>query len=238
MKMSNKRLIVGVIVVSVLIGLVALPAFAGRYSPTPGGANRWVYVHERLYPEETPRVEDIQTEARKEEGDDLMEGAWVIVAGTGDAIAGTAGAATRTVLGEAEPAEAVVVEKAEVEEAEHTGLFEGTAESISGTANAAVDTVLMRQKPAEDIVVEEIEAEEVEHTGLFEGTWEFIEGAGDAIGGAVSALVAGIFGGEEAEAVEEELPMPEAVPEPEKPQSRRYVPRYHGRMGRWITTRD
>ena len=228
----------GVIVVSTLIGLVALPVFAGRYAPTPGGANRWVYVHERLYPEDTPRVEDIQTEARKEEGDDLMEGAWGIVTGTADAIGGTADAAVKTVFDAEEPAEEIVVEKAEAEEVEHTGLLEGTVESISGTTIASVDTVLMREKPAEDIVVEEMEVEEVEHTSLFAGMWEFIEGTGDAIAGTVGAVYSSIFEAEEAEAIPEEIPEPKAVPEAEKPVSRRYVPRYHGRMGRWITTRD
>ncbi len=129
--MSIKRIVVGVIVLGVLMGLVAIPVFADRYAPTPGGANRWVYVHEKLGPEETPRVEDIQTEAGKEEGDDLMEGAWGIVTGTADAIAGTADAAVKTVFGAEEPAEEVVVEEVEVEEVEHTGLLEGTAESIS-----------------------------------------------------------------------------------------------------------
>ena len=231
--MSNKRIIVGFIVMSVLTGLVALPVFAGRYGPTPGGANRWVYVHERLYPEETPRVEDIQTKAGKEEGDDLVEGAWGIVTDTGDAIAGTADAAVKTVFGEEEPAEEV-----EVEEVEHTGLLEGTAESISGTANAALDTVLMREKPAEEIVVEKAEVEEVEHTSLFEGMWEFVEGTADAIGGTVGAVYSSIFEAEEAEAIPEDIPEPKGVPEAEKPVSRRYIPRYHGRMGRWVTTRD
>ncbi len=91
--MISKPKVTAVIVLSVLAGLVLTPAFAGRYRPTPAGANRWRYEREELYPEEIQEVEAMETPAAEE---NLIDSTYNAVAGTvyvaGKSISGTANA--------------------------------------------------------------------------------------------------------------------------------------------------
>lgn len=64
--MISKKTIFGGVVVVLLIGLVVCPVVTARtYN---GGANRWVYVHERLYPEaiSTEGIKEIPEETAEE----------------------------------------------------------------------------------------------------------------------------------------------------------------------------
>ncbi|MBE0534761.1 MAG: hypothetical protein IH624_03765 [Phycisphaerae bacterium] len=81
--MTAKKTRGAVICTVMLVVLVAVPAVLAEvpYRPTPGGANRWVYVHENLY-----------SERPEPAGEGLFAATWGVVSGTADAIGKTFGA--------------------------------------------------------------------------------------------------------------------------------------------------
>ena len=232
--MISKPKVTAAILLSVLMGLVVTPAFAGRYRPMPAGPNRWEYVREELYLEETGEVEAMETPAAEE---NLIDSAYNIVAGTayvtGKSITGTADAAGRT-LGDAADASG----KALVGTVEAGGrTLGGAADAITGTAGAAYRTVVGGEEPVEEVQIEEVAIEQPKEKGLFKATWDAIAGTAGAIGRTFGAVYASVFPVKETEAEPEpEEPEPEEPKEPEA-RTHRFVPRFHGMVARRIPYR-
>lgn len=235
-KMISKRTVTVGVCLSVVMGVVVTPAFAGRYRATPEGPNRWEYVREEPYKEEMPEVEAMETPAAEE---NLIDSAYNAIAGaayiTGKAITGTANVAGKTVLDTADAGGKALVGTAKAGgrmlggAADATGrTLGGAADAVTGTAGAAYRTVVGGEKPAE-VQMEEVAIEQPKEKGLFKATWDAIAGTAGAIGRTFGAAYASIFPVKEGEVETEEA-------EPVEPQTRRYhfVPRYHGMVGRRV----
>ncbi len=245
--MISKRTVAVGVCLSVVMGLVAAPAFAGRYQPTPEGPNRWEYQREELYPEETQEAEAMETPAAEE---NLIDSAYNTVAGaayvTGKTITGTANAAGKTVLDTADAGGKALVGTAEaggrmlggaadasgkalVGTAEAGGrTLSGAADAVTGTAGAAYRTVVGGEESAQERI-EEVAIEQPKEKGLFKASWDAIAGTAGAIGRTFGAVYASVFPVKEPEAEIEEA-------EPVEPQARRhrFVPRYHGMVARRV----
>jgi len=213
--MTSKRKLTILGSMSIVMGLVVAPLFAGGYRPTPEGPNRWEYRRQEPYREEAPKAQAVETPAA---GENLIDSTY-------KAVTGTAGAAGQAVLDTADAAG-----KALAEGAETGGKTLGdAADAVTGTATAAYRTVAGEEKPVEKVHVEEIAIEQPKEKGLFRASWDAITGTADAIGRTFGAVYASVFPVKEGEAEIEQA-------EPEKPQTRRYrfVPRYHGMVARRV----
>lgn len=223
--MISKRTVTVGVCLSVVMGVVVTPAFAGRYRATPEGPSRWEYVREEPYKEEMPEVEAMETPAAEE---NLIDSAYNAIAGaayiTGKAITGTANVAGKALVGTAKAGGRTLGGAADA-----TGrTLGGAADAVTGTAGAAYRTVVGGEKPAE-VQMEEVAIEQPKEKGLFKATWDAIAGTAGAIGRTFGAAYASIFPVKEGEVETEEA-------EPVEPQTRRYhfVPRYHGMVGRRV----
>ena len=186
--MISKPKVTAAIVLSVLTGLVVMPAFGDRYRPTPEGAN--------------PEVEAMETPAAEE---NLIDSAYNTVVGaayvTGKTITGTANAAGKTVLDTADAGGKALVGTAEA----GGRMLSGAADAVTGTAGAAYRTVVGGEEPVEQRQIEEVAIEQPKEKGLFKATWDAIAGTASAIGRTFGAVYASVFPAKETEAEPVEL---------------------------------
>ena len=232
--MISKSKVTAVIVFSVLTGLVFSPAFAGRYRPTPGGANRWEYEREAMEPEEIVEVEEVEVVETLAEKESLVDSTYNRAAGTvyitgktitettnatGEALVGTAEAGGRTLGGAADASGKALG---------------GAADSVTGTAGAAYRTVVVGEEPVEEVQIEAVAIEQPKEKNLFEASWDVLAGTAGAIGRTFEAAYLSVFPVKETEEDEPD------EPEPEEPEERthRFVPRYHGMVARRVRIRQ
>ena len=180
--MISKRAVAVGICLSVIVGLVVMPAFADRYRATP-------------------EAEAVETPAAEE---NLIGSAYNRVAGTvyiaGKTITGTAKAAGGKVLDTADAGGKAVVRTHKAGRktlrcaADASGrALGGAADAVTGTAGAAYRKVVGGEEPAEEVQIEEIAIEQPKEKGLFQATWDAIAGTAGAIGRTFGAVYASVF---------------------------------------------